>query len=139
MAPNNVIIAQLGLALFFPYYQVWSSVTTFTLQISFFWAHNFGCALSTWDFMGVMPLVLLYFIKPLLKTNHFVKSISNVYSNLQMMHHNIYGFSKSTWWLSLIAKNHQHIKIWLWSLQAIAYAFMVSSWKASKFGTLLPY
>jgi hypothetical protein len=88
--------------------------------------------------MGVMPLVLLYFIKPLRRIDHCVESILDAYSNLQMMHYSICKFSKFTRWLSLIAKNSQHIEIQAWGLQVITCASMVSSWKASKFGTLLP-
>jgi hypothetical protein len=84
-----------------------------------------------------MPLVLLYFIKPLWRIDCCVKSISNVYLNLQMMHYNICRFSKSTRWLSLTTKNPQYIKIRPWGLQAIACAFMVSSWRTFEFGTLL--
>jgi len=45
--------------------------------------------------MRVMPLVLLYFIKPLQRIDHCVKLILDVYLDLQMMHHNICEFFKS--------------------------------------------
>lgn len=53
--------------------------------------------------MGVILLILFYLIKPLQKKNYIKKS-PNVYSNLQIMHHNICVFTKSTCCLSLMIK-----------------------------------
>ncbi len=54
--------------------------------------------------MGVIPLILFYLIKPLQKKEIYIKKSPNVCSNLQIMHHNICVFTKSTCCLSLMIK-----------------------------------
>ncbi len=129
-----------GLDHFFSKYQLWLATTTtsFSIMVNFLWGTNFGCADSTWVFMGVIPLILPYFIKKILKVERWHKSRALTYSILQTMHHNIYGFSRSIGKLSLQQKKPQHNEVQLCGFQVIACACITTNcciWTSTKFET----
>jgi len=66
---------------------------------------NFGCADSTtWLFIGMIPLILPYLIGPFHKVEHWDRSKAPTCYVLQIMHLNIFSFSKSTSKLSFTTK-----------------------------------
>ncbi len=67
----------------------------------------------------VIPLTLLYLIKPLQRINLYIKTSWDVCSNLQIMHHNICDFTKSISTPLLIVRNPRHMNIWLWRSKLI--------------------
>jgi hypothetical protein len=72
--------------------------------------------------MGVIPLTFLYLIKPTHIVDLWPKTLMVVCSNLHIMHHDIYKFTKSIGSPLFITKNPQHIDMWLWGFQAKACA-----------------
>jgi hypothetical protein len=88
---------------------------------------NFGCIDSTWVFMGMFPLSLLYLIRPFHKVNCWHKSKAPTCYVLQIMHHNIYGFSTSIGKLSLLTKKPQHIEVQLCGFQATTWVHIATS------------
>ncbi len=77
-APKNTMIGHLeGPHLFLLGCWPWLvSITTFSTSIYIFlWTTNQGCAKSTWVSMGVIPLILLYFIRPFLKVDPWNKKV----------------------------------------------------------------
>ncbi len=132
MAPKNEVITQTNVVFFFLNCWTWATdSTTFSLNCYFLSANNLGCAVCTWIIIGVIPFILLYLIKPLRNVNLRTKASLNVCLNLQIMHHNTFGFTKSTNKPSLIAKNPQHINKWLWGLQDTTCASTTTSCEAS--------
>jgi hypothetical protein len=55
-----------------------------------------------WVFIGMIPLSLLYFIRPFQRLNCGNKSLAHVCFVLQIMHCNIYGFLISIGKLSFV-------------------------------------
>jgi hypothetical protein len=111
---NGPILLSLG-------YQIWTSFTTFLLNYCFPWANNLGSCV----FIRIIQLILLYLIRNLWRIDLCIKTLTNVFSNLQIMHHNTCGFTKSTCKL-LIATNPQHINIWLSGFQVATCVFTIA-------------
>ncbi len=81
--------------------------------------------------MGVIPLTFLYLTKPLHIIDLWPKALMVACSDLHIMHHNIYKFTKSIGSPSFITKNPQHIDKWLWGFQAKACASTTTSYETS--------
>ncbi len=63
------------LVLFFPYYHTWFAlvpIVVFFANYNFPRTNNLGRTKSTWVFMGVIPLILLYLFKLLFKIKLFL-------------------------------------------------------------------
>ncbi len=91
-----------------------------------FKATNFGCVDSTWVFMGMIPLSLLYLIRPFHKVDCWHKSRTLACYVLQIMHCIIYGFSTSTSKLSLTTKKtlaYWSSTMWLPSYNLGSYSY----------------
>jgi len=72
-----------------------SQMSTMICISNFLWASNLGCAYSMWVFIGVIPLSLLYLIRPFGNVGCWHKSLRPTYSILQIIHCNICKFSMS--------------------------------------------
>jgi hypothetical protein len=59
---------------------------------NFFKSTNFGFANLMWVFIWMIPLSLLYLIRPFFRIDHWHKSLTHVYFILQIIHYNIYKF-----------------------------------------------
>jgi hypothetical protein len=75
-----------------------------------------------WVFIGMIPLSLLYFIRPFQRLNCGNKSLAHVCFVLQIMHCNIYGFLISIGKLSFATKNPQQIELPLCGFQVVILA-----------------
>jgi hypothetical protein len=84
-----------------------------------------------WVFIGMIPLSLLYLIRPFQKLNCGHKSLAHVCFVLQIMHCNIYGFSISIGKLSLATKNLQQIELPLCGFQVGILACITTCYKTT--------
>jgi hypothetical protein len=75
-----------------------------------------------WVFIGMIPLSLLYLIKPFQRLIYWHKSLAHVCFVLQIIHCNICGFSISIGNLSLTIKNPQQIELPLCGFQVATLA-----------------
>ncbi len=117
--PKNAMIAHLeGPHLFLFNCQMWlvSIITFSTTNYIFLWATNVGCGKLTWISMGVIPLILLHFIRPFLRVDAWNKKLLFACFVLWIKHHNIYKFTIFISKLSLTIKKvttNRILTMWL--------------------------
>jgi len=86
---------------------------------------------STWVFMGIIPLVLLYLIKPFFKTKLWDKTLPTTFFDMHTIHCNICKFSRSTCKSSFTTKWPQQMECWWCGFQNKTWTSIITNYNTS--------
>ncbi len=123
-----------GLVLFSPCCDIGPTslpIVDFSASYDFLWANNQGWIKSAWVFMGIIPLILLYLIKPFFKIKLWDKTLPATFSDMHTIHCNICKFSRSTCKSSLTTKKPRQMDFWWCGFQNITWTSITTNYNTS--------